>query len=571
MSKSLWTALVVASVAVAFLVDAGHQASPSPEGDNARASVVVVGSATKVRPSSRPPGSRRARLSAARNEFESFQVVIAAGAERLEGVSVSLARPLTGRAGSIPRGHVTIYREAYYRVRSASDLEGATGMWPDALIPAVDPFYRETRNAFPIDVPAGQSRAVWVDVLVPRDAGAGRYTGSLLVRGQNLRARIGIDLNVLDLVLPSTPTIASAFGMFYTPCLGAVFAMKCSAESEWRLRALFARAALDNRISISTPHYGSIASVSQQAHFRRHVLPLLQGRARTRLQGARLTSVRVDQGESLRSWRREAERGGFGRRAFVYACDEPGADELAWKQCVSAAAAARSDWPDVSILVTASLQEAEAFGTISSVDTLVPVLNALDDKPGASEYTGLQRPKYDSFLQTPRKRLWVYTSCQSHGCSAFSGTDSYYAGWPSYTIDAPASQARAMGWLSFVLRTSGELYFAVDRKLATAWHDQYAFGGNGDGTLFYPGKPSIVGGRRPIPIESIRLKLIRDGYEDYEYLALLARRGRGAGAAAVAQKLFPAVYRTTVSDHDLQAARRQLVKLVTGLRRRSST
>jgi hypothetical protein len=57
------------------------------------------------------------------------------------------------------------------------------------------------------------------------------------------------------------------------------------------------------------------------------------------------------------------------------------------------------------------------------------------------------------------------------------------------------------------------------------WTDVRLFGGNGDGTLFYPGRPSRIGGLADIPIESIRLKLIREGMEDYEYLALLAKLG----------------------------------------------
>jgi len=39
---------------------------------------------------------------------------------------------------------------------------------------------------------------------------------------------------------------------------------------------------------------------------------------------------------------------------------------------------------------------------------------------------------------------------------------------------------------------------------------------NGDGMLIYPG-PDIT------PVSSIRLEIIRDGIEDYEYLALLSR------------------------------------------------
>jgi hypothetical protein len=40
----------------------------------------------------------------------------------------------------------------------------------------------------------------------------------------------------------------------------------------------------------------------------------------------------------------------------------------------------------------------------------------------------------------------------------------------------------------------------------------------------------VIGGSTHIPVESIRLKLIREGLEDYEYLALL-KKSRGQKAA----------------------------------------
>jgi Domain of unknown function (DUF4091) len=91
-----------------------------------------------------------------------------------------------------------------------------------------------------------------------------------------------------------------------------------------------------------------------------------------------------------------------------------------------------------------------------------------------------------------------------------------------------------MGWLTFLYRTSGELYYETGGKLQTAWTDQFDFGGNGDGTLFYPGTPDRIGGTQPIPIEAIRLKLIRDGYEDYEYLKFLSEHEMDNEARSIA-------------------------------------
>jgi hypothetical protein len=44
---------------------------------------------------------------------------------------------------------------------------------------------------------------------------------------------------------------------------------------------------------------------------------------------------------------------------------------------------------------------------------------------------------------------------------------------------------------------------------------------NGEGSLFYPGTQAGFDG----PVASIRLKMIREGMEDYEYLKILAAAG----------------------------------------------
>src|SRR5205823_5176976 len=108
----------------------------------------------------------------------------------------------------------------------------------------------------------------------------------------------------------------------------------------------------------------------------------------------------------------------------------------------------------------------------------------------------------------------------------------YYRGWPSYMIDITPVANRIMPWLAWKYDIKGELYFHMNEafsRSADPWNDVTLHGGNGDGTLFYPGKPALIGGKTDIPIESIRLKLIREGLEDYEYLFLLSKyQGREA-------------------------------------------
>ena len=160
---------------------------------------------------------------------------------------------------------------------------------------------------------------------------------------------------------------------------------------------------------------------------------------------------------------------------------------------------------------------------LSSLDILVPIINEMYGT-STDPYPGDQRSSYDAFLMEPNKLLWMYQSCEpSSSCS--NGTVEGYSGWPTLFIDETALSNRMMQWMEFAYQASGDLYYdttyAMSQPTNDAWTSQYEFGNNGDGSLFYPGKPSVIGGMHDIPIESIRMKMIREGMQDYEYLNLL--------------------------------------------------
>jgi hypothetical protein len=217
------------------------------------------------------------------------------------------------------------------------------------------------------------------------------------------------------------------------------------------------------------------------------------------------------------------------------------------------------------VIITSTINEADNYGATDSVDIFVPVINYLDDKPG-STYEGDQTPAYQSWLAgSANRELWSYQSCMSHGCGD-CGTptvDAYFTGWPSYVIDSSAVQNRCFPWLAFRLGVKAELYFDSTYQLATAWDadGQCAFSGSGDGTLLYPGKPSVIGGTEDIPIESVRMKLIREGREDYEYLVLAAAVDP-AQAMTIATTLFPSAYDCAKPAAELEDARDALFAML---------
>jgi len=520
------------------------------------ADVWVAGATEKIRPDAQPRQTKEARIAAARNEFEAFQVVVTGPASGVSARATSLEGPSVLQ-------DVKLYRVDMIDLQTPSALDGSTGRWPDALVPDVDDVVGEKRNAFPFDVAAGESRAIWVEVRVPPDAKPGSFFGNVTVTTDAGEAQIPVALTVWDFELPSTSSLKTHFGLSWglIPNGHGV-----SPEGDADIRHRYAALGLDHRISLSgvadDGYHGDFD------HFDRHYGALVDGTAQTRLPGAKLTTVKyVGNQTSVDEHRRWAEHfraKGWFDRLFDYTCDEPPLT-CSWEELPGRTKAVHEADPEFKTLVTTQIWDAEAHGVADQIDIMVPVVNWMDDKPGAGSM-GQNRTKYDGFLsQSQQKELWLYQSCMSHGCGGTvdignpSDSDQYFTGWPTYMIDASAVRNRSMEWISFLEDATGELYwetaFAFNHD---AWANQWDFSGNGDGTLFYPGTPARIGGSTDIPVASIRLKMIREGMEDYEYLKLLADAGQKDAAKKIARDLFPSAGQTEVDPEKVMAAREAL-------------
>ena len=96
------------------------------------------------------------------------------------------------------------------------------------------------------------------------------------------------------------------------------------------------------------------------------------------------------------------------------------------------------------------------------------------------------------------------------------------------------------------------------------WDQQLLAGGNGEGTLFYPGRPDKIGGTEHIPVSSLRLTMIREGNEDYEYLVQAAAKvGRDKVVAAMARVMRSATQFTSDAA-DILATRKTLAAMIAG-------
>ena len=77
--------------------------------------------------------------------------------------------------------------------------------------------------------------------------------------------------------------------------------------------------------------------------------------------------------------------------------------------------------------------------------------------------------------------------------------------------------------------------------------------------MVYAGTPERIGGTQGIPLDSMRLKHVRDGFEDFEWLTLLERATSRAHVMGIVQRFMRAP-----SDYSDNVAAFEAVRLSIG-------
>ncbi len=530
--------------------------------------VWVERSTVKVRPSASPKEITEGNISAAKNEFESFQIVVRSSSG-IQNITPQ-ASSLSGPGGEIiSASAIRFYRVELMAIDTPSDVQGGTGRWPDPLIPMIDDLDGSPRAGFPFDAAANDARAIWVEVLVPSDAVAGIYYGQITLHGIGIEGyEVPVSLQVYDFKLPSTPTLHTYYQLNdLSVCSGHYHGdASCGDWGDQKMNLIdkYARFALDHRITLGNIYYQR-PNGNDWSEFDRRYAPLLDGAADTRLAGAELTSANYMlplDAESLASYQKHFVAKGWMDRAFDYTADEPGYGS-SWSSILERTELVHSHAPKLKTLVTTTIGEAASHGLDDDIDIIVPLVNFVDE-PAGGQYVGNQSVKYNSY-QAAGKTVWMYQSCMSHDCGGAGavGAGTAYTGYPSLAIDHSALRNRAMEWVAFNFGATGDLYWETTFAYqGDPWSSQYYFTGNGDGTLFYPGTPEKVGGSGQTPIASQRLKMLRDSVEDYEYLSLLTRLGDSTFAHNQAHLVAPTAYSIGDDATQLETSRNAIANRI---------
>ena len=461
----------------------------------------------------------------------------------LRGVRAE-ATALTGRGQlAAPR----LYRVEYLDVKTPSSVEGRAGPWPDALVPDVDAFAGEKRRAFPFDVPAGESRAVWVELFVPESAAPGGYRGSVRMSADGQRAdddpdrARGAQVRAAEVVVAagdvrllrrrgrqgaSRAVAASdgAPGRRATRCRSCAIASACTAAriepAPWKS----ARRQAHRRLARpTTPRWrrSSTAPPIAAARPTARAGRAFDFRVPQKLHGA-------ERADYARTARRAPARARLARSRLRLHVRRA-ARRRSSTRCAAAPPSCTRAAPVVPRLVTHAL-DARRCAAPSTSGARWSTTSTTSRATRARR----RAPPTTSTL-AHGERLWWYQACMSHGCNIVGGD--YFTRLAELRRrragDEPSHLRVAHLPLPHRRRALLQHRRGLRARARIRGRDQLLFGGNGDGTLFYPGRARTIGGTRDIPVESVRLALIREGLEDYEYLRLYAqgrRRKRGAGA-----------------------------------------
>jgi Domain of unknown function (DUF4091) len=487
--------------------------------------VWVVPSLQRIGPSNPAGSGTQAQLAAGKGEYESFQIVVRGPSGGLSNVNVSVTNLTNTSGGVISNANMALFREQYVYVNSSSPNWGGSnqplgpGWYPDGLIPFVDPNtglppVGGSITAAPFSVGASMNQPVWVDVFVPRTAAAGPYTGTFTVTSSQGSVTGQISLQVWNFTLPLQPTLKSSF-------------------SYWTADSLLAeQELLRNKVTpLNVPAANELSLISNYGLGTNNI-PYWSG--------ADVSSCTMSAAPSVTQFKSAAAANTSGLYLFDYSADEVGS-------CTN--------------LYTTIQQWAYNMhqAGINNLITMAPVSALFSDGSG----TG--RSAVDDWVVLPV----TYNSSVSMVNQALQKGDSVWsyntlvqdAYSPKWEIDfAPINFRIQPGFINQSLGLSGLLYWRVDDWNSSPWTNVNNAGTfssanyPGEAVLVYPGSTVGITGVAP----SMRLKWIRDGVEDYEYIALLKRAGKGSWALQVAQTVGPDWTNWTRDPNALASARQQL-------------
>lgn len=504
-------------------------------------------------------GSPTLLMEMAKNEFESFQVMIYADGETLSNVDVSVSNLVKG---SDTIDDIYLYKQHYVNCVNQSRVEYPTGWYPDALLPKVDRYFHETRNTFPFTVEAGKIQGVWVDIGTTSTTPAGSYTGIVTVTAQGKDPiQHAVTIIVWDFALPSTSTFRSSFvfresyatyghGLgqnagwsgtqaaidlsktykkaFLYHRIGSVFAegraMNGADKLPWDSATKTLRAA--NWEPWYTIHKDAMSGTAiTSGPYAGAKQNTVHTPASWPADSSARTDIAIEDKETAARqylqlvWDKMTSEGWNPMTTlYVNTKDEPRCDQTStWRgitmsncnvvidQAQDAAAINTGGLGTFKNVYTNSKMRAglEGFATygLYSANTYSFVCPGWDNAC-TSGGTKISRDTYPGY---PNGEIWGYLACDNNAC--WQTGASWLSGQVDWSADARALYNRLPGFIWAKYEVTGTVYWGTNQVNIQGGADPYNsiwyFGSNGDGHLLYPGVANRTGRMLPANTPSI--------------------------------------------------------------------
>ncbi len=501
-------------------------------------------------------------LQAARNETVSCQLVMTAKEGAIPSVSLA-AGELRNKTGKLAASAIRMYVPTSIAVgRSPSWLalrpsaEAPSDRVGDVLVPL-----NAGRGGQPLNLVAGKNTTVWVEVSIEADAAPGVYAAPIeVLSAEDSLAKLELAVRVLPFALPPRPSLPAIVGVdmralfarhlmqsgrAYVPA-GAVQGDPAAGEAASLLAYTFD---LLGAHRCSPFLIGLYPSVSLDAAGKLQVNWANYDKTAEPLLGAK--------GAELDAWLfpvdaefpPPASYGGANSPAYAEALTQYVQQTLkhfeakGWMDaCFAWTETTAMDGPESPTRVKAF---GERIGSRDGAPRLLTSAIPLSMKPFGwlSHEFDEDMLAFAGALAPPAQFYDVKTMQRMRALEKKTWLTSDRPPFsPSMDVAAPIVDARALPWAAFRLAAQ-----AVFLPVVNDWPENVfqRSAMQGDDWLIYPGKAFGVAG----PVSSVRLKRLRRGLQDVEYLRLLKDRGDEDTADTIAKALFRYGGTSAYGDH----------------------
>lgn len=523
---------------------------------------------------------KKIAVAGAGNEHVPFQVVITSsvkGSPREvkapDGFMIETSDLISAQGHTILKENINFYLEHYIMLFATSSPVGATGYWPDAIVPIKKPFGMTAQY----DIV--KNRPIWVDMFIPSGTKAGEYCGNIDVTQQGeLVQTLQLNVKVYDFTLPDKTSLITYMNIskdqlahFYNKSsdsdeitdITQVYYDKLFANrmEPWFNDMLTPGVEMkDNQVKVTFDHDRYLYYMNT-LKTKRVLLNALPGNLNQLITAKPFSD---EYNKIIKSYLSQVE-------AYF--------NKNKWHNCLvfnSPIDEPRSFEDYENTRKWGSLVK-ESTSNVPFLATRTPVFPKEHPEWGSLQGYVSNYSIHGNHLNDPLVKQAISDEKSKGGeITWYISCDQKFP-QPNYFIDAPAMDLVMVPWITSRYNMDGILYWAINwwSQTSNPWLNANTFHSgflcsdgsvlNGEGSLWYPGdfverytgQPNVNG-----PVSSIRFELLREGIEDYVYISMLEELGDKAFASEQVRNLVVDVKAFSRNAANLYSTRKAMAERI---------